>query len=304
MAVIAHGFRRAIAFAASGAIIAIVACLIALAPPPAAADALPPPEAARIELPLADSSTITAHWYPLAGDARRPAVVALHGCGGLWRNARATGRAFDDRYPDYIARLHAAGFHVLLPDSFTARGSGAICNQKSAERAIRVETRRADVRAAVHWLAAQAEVDAQRIVLLGWSHGAMTTLAAINAARADAARPVAAAVVFYPGCSALLRQDFRLAQPLLMLLGAADDWTPPARCEQLVARTRAAQPAADITLRVYADAYHGFDGRGPLRFRADVPNGVDAAGVHVGGQPAARAAALDELDRFLSRIRQ
>jgi dienelactone hydrolase len=279
----------------------VLPAVLALVVVPAQAQPLPAPETTRLELPLADGAAITAHWYPLSGEARRPAVIALHGCGGLFNR---DGSRFDARYPDYIARLHAAGFHVLLPDSFTARGSGAICNQKNAERAIRVETRRADVRAALQWLATRPQVDAQRIVLLGWSHGAMTTLAAINAARADAAQPVAAAVVFYPGCSALLRQDFRLAQPLLMLLGAADDWTPPARCEQLVARTRAAQAAADITLRVFADAYHGFDGRGPLRFRADVPNGVDAAGVHVGGQPAARAAALDELDRFLSRIRQ
>lgn len=293
-----HALRRLLrTFTAS------LALLLALVPAARAA-ALPSPDATRIDLPLAEGASITAHWYPRAGSGPQPAVVALHGCGGLWRNAKSIGTAFDVRYPEYIGRLQDAGFHVLLPDSFSARGSGPICNQKNAERTVRVETRRADVRAAVQWLAARPEVDAQRIVVLGWSHGAMTALAAVNAARADAARPVAAAVVFYPGCGALLRQEFTLAQPLLMLLGAADDWTPPARCEQLVARTRAAQAAADITLRVFADAYHGFDGRGPLRFRADVPNGVDAAGVHVGGQPAARAAALDELDRFLSRIRQ
>jgi dienelactone hydrolase len=171
-------------------------------------------------------------------------------------------------------------------------------------RGITVDRRRHDAAAAVGWAAAQPQVDSKQVVLLGWSHGAMTTLAAIDGSRSDAARPVAAAVVFYPGCSALLKRDFRVGQPLLMLLGAADDWTPPARCEQLVARTRAAQPEADITLRVYEGAYHGFDGRGPLRFRADVPNGVDPGGVHAGGNPAARAAALDELDRFLARIRQ
>lgn len=286
-----------------GGVRAVAACalLLAGAVPLAWAESLPEPAATRIDLPLADGTALTAHWYPLAGHAPRPAVVALHGCGGLWRNARSIGTAFEGRYPEYIARLHDAGFHVLLPDSFTGRGSGPICNQKAADRVIKVETRRADVRAGVQWLAARPDVDATRILVLGWSHGAMTALTALNARRTDAVAPVAGAIVFYPGCSALLQMPFALSQPLLMLLGGADDWTPPLRCEQLVARTRRAQPAADITLRVYDGAYHGFDGRHPVRFRAGVPNGVDPAGVHAGGDPQARVAAHAELDRFLAR---
>ena len=278
--------------------------------PAAAADDAPVAATAdagvRLSLPLADGSgisAVTAHWFPRAGAGPQPAVVALHGCGGLWQRGVA-GRRLAARYPDYVGRLHAAGYHVLLPDSFTARGETSICAQANRSRRVTVEVRRADVAAAVAWLAAQPQVDARRIVVLGWSHGAMTALAAVNAARADAAHPVAATVVFYPGCHALLQQEFRLAQPLLMLLGAADDWTPPARCQALIGRVRAAQPQAEVTLRVYADSHHGFDDAAPLRFRADVPNGVYPAGVHAGGNPAARAAALAELAQFLQRIRQ
>jgi dienelactone hydrolase len=281
--------------------LAAFALVLVGAVPLAQAEPLPGPAATRIDLPLADGTVLTAHWYPLAGHAPRPAVIALHGCGGLWRNARAVGTAFEARYPEYIERLHAAGFHVLLPDSFTARGSGPICSQKAADRVIKVETRRADVRAGVQWLAARPDVDAARIVVLGWSHGAMTALSALDAHRTDAAAPVAGVIAFYPGCSWLLRRPFALSQPLLMLLGGADDWTPSAGCEQLVARTRNVQPTADVTLRVYPGAYHGFDGRNPVRFRAGLPNGVDAAGVHVGGDPQARDAAHAELDRFLAR---
>lgn len=278
-----------------GGLLLALACAAALARPALDADA------SRITLPLADGGAISAHWFALDGDAPRPAVVALHGCGGLWDGQ---GHRFERRYVDYVARLQAAGFHVLLPDSFSARGERSICLQKAGARRITVETRRADVAAAVRWIAAQPQVDAARIVLLGWSHGAMTTLAAINAARSDAAQPVAAAVVFYPGCSALRRQEFVLAQPLLMLLGAADDWTPPSHCEALVERVRERQPQADVTLRVYPASYHGFDGTTPVRFRPGVPNGVDPKGVHSGGNPAARDAALAELESFLQRTRQ
>ncbi len=138
-------------------------------------------------------------------------------------------------------------------------------------------------------------------MLLGWSHGASTLLAAVNGARPDAAA-VAGAIAFYPGCSAALKQPFAPAAPLLMLLGADDDWTPPAPCERLVARVLEDRPATDLVLKVYPDSVHAFDSRAPVRFRSDVSGGVNRAGVHLGGNPQARAAALAEVERFLARI--
>ena len=266
----------------------------------------PTPEARADQVAFANSeaTVLTAHWLPAAAGGARPAIVALHGCGGLYRR---DGRTLDSRYTDYAARFAASGYHLLLPDSFGSRGSGPICTTRSGERTITVESRRADAVAAVRWLAARPEVDARRIVVLGWSHGAVTTLVAVNRARPGAARPdgstpLAGAVAFYPGCRALLREDFAPDTPLLMLLGEKDDWTPPARCVELAERTRARQPDADFTVHVYPDSYHGFDGRAPLRFHRDVPNGVSPEGVHAGGNPVAREQALAELDRFLQRI--
>lgn len=247
-----------------------------------------------------DGTMVKAHWLPVTGDAPRPAVVALHGCGGLYRR---DGTTLDVRYTDYAARFAAAGYHTLLPDSFGSRGSGSICSVANSERTITAEMRRADVLAAVQWAGQRADVDPRRIVLLGWSHGAMTLLHAVNAASPGAA-PVAGAIAFYPGCRALLEQPFRVQAPLLLLLGEKDDWTPPARCEALVARTLRDGGDAAITLKVYPDSYHGFDSRRPVRFRADVPNGVNRAGVHQGGNPQAREQALLEVDRFLARILQ
>jgi dienelactone hydrolase len=266
----------------------------------AAATALAGPlRAEPVPITSLDGTVISAHWLPAPGGGTGPAVLALHGCGGLYNR---DGRTLDARYPEYAARLHAAGVHVLLTDSFTPRGARQICSVKHGDRSITVETRRQDAIAAVRWLQARSEVDPQRIVLLGWSHGAMTLLTAINAARAPHAAPLAGAIAFYPGCRATLQQPFRLDTPLLLLLGEKDDWTPPGRCIALAERVSQAQPQADLTLRVYPDAYHGFDSARPVRLRADVPNGVNPAGVHVGGQPEARAAALAEFDRFITRV--
>ncbi len=247
-----------------------------------------------------DGSPIVAHWRPVDESATpRPAIVALHGCGGLYRQ---DGKTFDRRYPLYVEHLRRAGYHVLLPDSFTPRGSASICTVKRGDRTITVEARRADVVAAVHWLARQPNVDPKRIAVLGWSHGAMTTLNAINSARAGHATPLAGAVVFYPGCSGLLRAKFNLDIPVLMLLGEIDDWTPPAPCQELAARTRGAQPGLDLTVRLYPDSYHGFDGTAPVRYWTDVSNGVDPKGVHLGANPAARGQAQAEMDQFFARV--
>lgn len=264
--------------------------------------AVPAARAEKVEIQAPDGTVLVAHWMPRPGGGVAPAVVALHGCGGLYN---AAGNAFDPRYPDYAERLQRAGYHVLLPDSFGSRGSGPICAIPAGKRTITVEMRRGDAIAAVNWLARQPTVDPQRIALLGWSHGGSTVLSAVNAARADYARNVAAAIAFYPGCAglrngALVKEDFRPQAPLLMLLGEKDDWTPPSRCVDLAERARQAQPGIDIDVRVYPDSYHGFDGTRPVRFRAGIPNGVNPQGVHQGGNPEARAAALRELDAFLA----
>jgi dienelactone hydrolase len=262
----------------------------------------PVARAEKVKIQAPDGTTLVAHWMPRPEGGVAPAVVALHGCGGLYDR---TGIAFDPRYPEYAARFHAAGYHVLLPDSFGSRGSGSICAIPASQRTITVEMRRGDAIAAVEWLATNPQVDARGIVMLGWSHGASTLLSAINAARPAQARPLAAAIAFYPGCAGLRNgglsgEPVRLEVPLLMLLGEKDDWTPPGPCLALADRVRAAQPHADLEVHLYSDSYHGFDSTQPVRFRPNIPNGASKQGVHQGGNPAARAAALVEIDTFLA----
>ncbi|MGB3429724.1 MAG: dienelactone hydrolase family protein [Burkholderiaceae bacterium] len=266
-----------------------VATLLALAMPAARAE--------RIQLIAPDGIALKAYWMPLPEGGVGPAVVALHGCGGLFER---TGTAFDPRYPDYVARLHRAGYHVLLPDSFGSRGKGSICADPNGKQGVTVETRRGDAIAAVNWLSKHPDVIPRRIVLLGWSNGATTALSALNGAGPSYARNVAAAIVFYPGCASLLKQPFRLHAPVLMLLGEKDDWTPPGRCTELADRVRKAQPDVDLDVHLYSDSHHGFDSTQPVRLRADIPNGINRNGVHSGGNPAARAAALAEIDAFLA----
>ena len=233
-------------------------------------------------------ASIFGWWLPGAQGA--PAVIALHGCGGLY------GRRGDlnERHRAMSDLLGQRGFHVLFVDSFTARGFKELCTTKIAERSLRAADRRFDVQAALDWLAARPEVDAKRIVLLGWSHGGAAVLASL-----DHGIQLRAAVAFYPGCSVYAKRNapYQPSAPLLILIGALDDWTPAAPCIALKERAGKA-----VQIKVLPDAYHDFDHpSAPLRVRKDVPGGQrPGEGVTVGSNPAARRDAYEAMLDFLS----
>lgn len=234
-------------------------------------------------------------WFPAASTAPAPAFVLLHGCGGPYgRDGEPSAR-----FREIAARLNALGVGALVVDSLTPRGEKELCTQRNGQRRVTQLQRRRDALGALQWLAVQPGVDAARLGFMGWSNGGSTVLAATNRRHPEVLRsPVqpSLAVAWYPGCAADLVGGWAGSAPLLMLLGGADDWTPPAPCQALAAQ--AGVPAPEV--EVYAGAYHGFDGTAPLRLRRDVPNGVNPGqGVHVGTDPVARAAAARRLEAFL-----
>lgn len=255
----------------------------------------PPDALGFVAVEVPGTPAITALWRTAGGVGRHPAIIALHGCSGL-RDSRGQ---IDERYTEYAARWNARGWHVLAPDSFARRGERSICRQPNSQRTITPLVRRGDVLRAFAWLAERDDVDPRHMAVVGWSHGAMTLLETLDASLWTAGAPVAM-VAYYPGCRRLLDQPPpRPVTPLLMMLGARDDWSPPGRCLALMDRLRAAHPTATLTVEVFPDSYHGFDSLRPLRFWGGIPNGVDPAGVHVGGNPEARAKSFELLEKFL-----
>ena len=266
------------------------------------------------EVSVAGDVPLRGYWFAGAGagvgegvgSPPRPAILALHGCGGLF--AGKEGERLGERYREAAARMNAMGYAVLLPDSFGSRGVRQICQTRYAERTITVAQRARDAEAALVWLARQPDVDPARIGVLGWSNGGSTALHLLEqmqlqlqrkaGAAPDHLPSVAAAAVFYPGCQPLrLRRADLGTVPLLMQIGALDDWTPAPPCEALVQQLRA-RPGTHVELHLYPDSYHGFDSRAPVRLRTDVPNGGAGQGVHQGGNPQARAQSLQVLDAF------
>lgn len=244
----------------------------------------------KVEFPASGTEQrLTGYLLEPAEPGPRPAVVALHGCGGLF--ARYGG--LSSRHLDWGLRLRAAGFVVLFPDSFGSRGFGSLCRVRP--RPVRQRQRVTDAFAAHAWLAARPNVDPARIALLGWSNGGGTVL---RAAVADVQRRYRFGIAFYPGCRALLRNpERRPAVPVHILIGGADDWTPPAPCIAL-------SDSWGTAINVYPDAFHSFDTPGsPARVRRGMAFSADGSGnVHVGTHPQARAAAIREVMRILGSL--
>ena len=232
-----------------------------------------------------------------SGELSRGAVVALHGCGGLYAATGARKGLLNARHQAMADFLVAQGYSAVFPDSLTPRGETELCTQKIGSRKIDQTQRRADALGSLAWVASQPWAQPERIALLGWSHGGSAVLAATDTSRRDvsgqAVKPVVA-VAFYPGCAAAAKSGYKPSAPLVMMLGEKDDWTPPAPCIEL-GQTVGAE------VNVYADSYHDFDNPvGSVRLRKDVPNGVNPGqGVHAGANPAARALAMARLSDLL-----
>ena len=239
-----------------------------------------------------DGTVLTAVVFQPAGYPKG-AVIALHGCGGLFATRGGRKGLLNARHQAMADLLVAQGYSVVFPDSLTPRGESELCTQKIGTRKIDQTERRADALGALVWVAAQGWAAPQHIALLGWSHGGSAVLSATDNTRADVrgvnVRP-AVAVAFYPGCSAALKSRYQPSAPLVLMLGEKDDWTPPGPCIEL-------GKAVGAEVNVYADSYHDFDNPvGQVQLRADVPNGVNPGkGVHAGPNPVARAQAYARL---------
>jgi dienelactone hydrolase len=169
----------------------------------APAVAQPMPGAAKVSF-----ADVFGWWLPVAAPQPRPAVIALHGCDGLYlRNL------LNARERSVAELLGRRGFHVLLSD----------------------HCRGADIHGALDWLAARPEVDRNRIVVLGWSDGGNALLAALKHRLGPMPLQARAAIAFSPSCGpyAVTPGSYLPVAPLLILVGALDERTPAAPCLEL-----------------------------------------------------------------------
>ena len=232
-------------------------------------------------------------------------VVALHGCGGLYATGGPRRGQLNARHQAAANMLVQQGYAVVFPDSLRPRGVESICAVRARARTVTQTERRSDALATLQWVRAQPWADPERVAVLGWSHGGSAVLSSTDANQSDvkAAKPVTAAIAFYPGCAEAKKALYRPSAPLTLFLGADDDWTPPGPCVEL--GTHLQNEKLPVQFTVFAGAVHGFDDVGdrPVRERADVPSRLHPGkGVMQGPNPAAREAAWARVTEILREV--
>ncbi len=222
-------------------------------------------------------------------------IVAIPGCSGVSLQGPATDegrpgdeadRLFRRHYARMAERLRESGLGVVLIDYLTAEGVANTCSGEISHERVGEY-----IAASLEFAATLSQVDLSKLYVVGWSHGGAGVLAWLQGLGAQAPA-VAGAVAVYPACGS--RGPWFSAIPVLVLLGEADDVTPPESCDRILAEL---PDEARVEVRRYADARHGFDfTEGPAVLSI-------GGGMTVGRNPAAGKLAWEELLAFLSADR-
>ena len=224
------------------------------------------------------------------GDGPFPAVVLIHGCSGTERNTahQTVWRGLNQ----HAGLLNENGYVTLIVDSFGPRRIADGCQRPLGHYRVQVS----DAYAAFDHLASLPFVDADRIGLVGQSLGGGTALRIAARGYGRVSPAYTAVAAYYPYCGFPF-SGFDL--PVLVLIGADDNWTPARLCRAL-----ASYDSDRVELIVYPDAHHSFDlpMRGPYYVE-----GEPGVFYTVQGNPEARrdsqARMLAFFDRHLGRTR-
>jgi len=260
--------------------------------------------------PGRSSTVLDGYLLRPAAEGRHPALIFLHGCGGLFMGTTlfriwVIRRAIEPGELDWAGELTRRGYVVLMVDSFGPRDRGEMCSPSGFDLQL-YRNRARDAYGALLFLQAQPFVRPDRVGLIGWSQGGGAVLLAI--CTPSFARPTQlphgdfrAAVGFYPSECDERRKPawWTNAVPLLVLIGAEDVGIPAAPCKLLL--DGAASRGGTVEMQVYPGAYHHFDWpnlpRHELSFRtAGGDIRIEAT------DPAARQDALSRVPAFLARF--
>lgn len=216
--------------------------------------------------------------YRPEGSGPFPAAVLLHGCSGITSHLYWWAQTLQDW-----------GYVALIVDSFGPRSILEVCSKPLYYKAHPHYKRMPDVYAAKAYLKSLPFVHADRIAVIGWSHGASTALFSVDDRSLDGrveSSPFGAAIAFYPRCE---HRIYESNAPLLVLIGEEDDWTPASFCKSMQVD---GPKASDYRLVVYPGARHGFDS----------PTFLHNFGSHlVGRHQESAEKSISEVKQFLSR---
>ena len=201
-----------------------------------------------------DGKPVTLAGYLLlpkaAPDVKQPAVILIHGSGGLGSSTGSNA--------EWQRELTNAGFAVFALDNFSGRGIvSTVADQSQLGRYNAI----VDAYRALEVLAKHRNIDATKIAVMGFSRGGQSsTYANLERFWKSYGSPdlqFAAHINVYSNCGWSLQDDDKVLRPMPFLHGSADDWALPASCREYSARL--ANTGTNIRFVEYPDAHHAFD---------------------------------------------
>lgn len=211
--------------------------------------------------------TITGKLYLPAGSTSLvPAVVMMHGCSGIYSYSDpAKGLAL--LYKEWGERLTTAGYAALVVDSFTGRGMPQNQCANGSEGVSEVTDRPYDAHGAARFLknSYSGVINSTKIVLLGWSHGASSTLSTLSESMStQLGKPFKAGLAFYPGCGlynafgGITTSTYVPYAPVQILHGSIDPLYTNGFCDKRI-NNAALLGSLNLSMSVYLGAQHHFD---------------------------------------------
>lgn len=278
----------------------------------------------NITIEALDGATLDARVYlPDALDDGAPAVIMMHGCGGMWSNdVPASGGV--NEIERWGVELAAQGYVAIAVDGYGGRTPENVswvsfqsqCSGTTYAGAVNPYTTRVDDIAAAHDFL-DAEYEVGEVGLLGWSQGAQSVMVAIAATPRDDDDPYAdapdyaAAIAYYPGCGGALGYGltstkdgyWRPAAPMRLHHGTADSLygSCDRRADNAIANLGAGPGSADELHWIeYPGVGHSFDNTGGRAFPTSTCSASELADAALAKSCAQRDADLDSLSFLLA----
>ena len=181
---------------------------------------------------------------PKPGTDRLPAVILIHGAGGVDSNVEA-----------WAKEINSLGIIAFILDSFSGRG--IVDGSQLDSLAMMIDAYRA-----LSLLAEHARIDPERIAVMGFSKGAVPAVYSSNERFRKLYDPVkvgfAAHIGLYAPCNVQYHDDDRVTgAPIRLFHGIADDYLPIGPCRGYVERLKRA--GANVALTEYPEAFHAYD---------------------------------------------